>query len=96
MDKTLVIFRKFNSGDILALFPLVPSSNNGYECLSYMRVGQHSSVDPLLCRTMDAARPAEYADLAQELRQIGYDLKIGKRVPRNSLEIRRNKIKNGE
>lgn len=96
MDKTLVIFRKFNSGDVLALFPLVPGTNSAYDCLSYGHIGQHSAADPLLCRTTEAAKPAEYAVLAQELRQIGYNLKIGKRVPRNALEIRRNKIKSGE
>jgi hypothetical protein len=96
MDKTLVIFRKFKEGDIVALFPEIPSSNNGYECLSYMAVGQHGGADPLLVRETKVAKPSEYRDLARELRRLGYKLKIGARIPRNSLEIRRNKIKSGE
>jgi hypothetical protein len=97
MSKTLVIFRKYSSGDIIAIFPHLPSSNSEHECLSYSifgdRGGHYLSADPLLYRALDAASPAEYADLARELTKLGYNLKIGKRVPQNSLEIRRKSLK---
>lgn len=93
MQTTLTVFRKFNNGEVIALFPHVPSSNDGYECLSYMHVGQHGGADMLLTRETKAVKPAEYRDLARELRRIGYKLKIGTRIPRNSLQVRRKQIK---
>lgn len=46
----------------------------------------------MIVREGKMASSKEYAPLARELRQIGYKLKIGKRVPRNALEIRREKL----
>lgn len=91
MDKTLVVFRKFQD-EVTALFPLEPGTSNPYDMTCYSSVGQHSAADMLWARQTEAAKPAEYRDLARELRQIGYKLQIGKRIPRNALEIRRKKL----
>lgn len=96
MNKTLVVFRKFENGEVIALFPEIPGTSSPYDCLSYCQIGQHSAADMLLTRHTFPAKPLEYKELAKELKQIGYNLKIGRRIPRNSLEIRRNKIKSGE
>jgi hypothetical protein len=67
-------------------------TNDPYTCLSYEQFGQHSAADMLFVRETKAAKPAEYRSLARELRQIGYKLKIGARIPRNALEIRKKKL----
>lgn len=91
--KTLVLFRVWRKGsDVLALFPLDPEDRSGYLCGSYQHVGQHSAADPYHCmRATRPAKPAEYRDLARELRSAPYHykLKIGRRIPRNAAEIRR-------
>lgn len=87
--KTLTIFRKFKSGEVIALFPLVPSSSNGFYCQSYQHIGQHGGASPNLVHDTKLAAKKEFAPLAKELRQIGYKLQIGKRFPRNSLAKRR-------
>lgn len=90
-NKTLVIFRKFEN-EIIALFPLELGTNNPYDFLSYEHCGQHSAADMLFVRRTKAASPSEYRDLARELRQIGYKLKIGRRIPKNALQKRRNAL----
>jgi hypothetical protein len=72
-----VQFRKFNNGDIIAVFP--------YEIwidslvTSYMHVGQHSPAVWFINQSTKAATPEEYADLKAELERIGYELKVIKR-----------------
>ncbi len=90
-NKILVIFRKFEA-EVTALFPLEPGSNSPYDMTCYAHIGQHGAADMLWAREAKAAKPAEYADLARELRGLGYKLQIGKRIPSNSLEIRRQKL----
>ena len=46
---TPVAFRKWPNGDIPALFPTLPHSNNGHYCLSYEHNGQHCGADYLGC-----------------------------------------------
>ncbi len=89
--ETLVIFRKWSNGDIIALFPLEPCDNAGIYCSSYERVGQHHCSATDLPNT-EPATPGEYASLLRELRSIGYVLRIGKRVPRNAIDVRRAKL----
>ena len=79
--KTVVIFRKFKNGEILALFPYV-----GYEsgitndCLSYMHIGQHSDASYQQCIKITVpAKEEEYNDLFQELQSIGYNLEVKQR-----------------
>lgn len=90
--KTLVIFRKWSNGDIIALFPLEPGDCNGVYCMSYEQIGQHGQAATDLPST-EPATPEEYASLARELRSIGYVLRIGKRVPRNAMNVRRAKLR---
>ena len=93
--ETLTIFRTFkDGGETIAMFPLIPASRDGWNCGSYLHVGQHGEATPFLCRggrdcpTRPATR-AEIKPLAAELRRIGYKLKIGKRFPRNAYEQRK-------
>lgn len=73
--QTIVIFRKFAGGDILALFPYEKQANNF--CLSYMHTGQHGPAHYLsMIMNSRPAKPEEYNDLFQELQSIGYDLKV--------------------
>lgn len=78
---TPVIFRVWKGrGDVIALFPTIPDDNRGYNVMSYEHVGQHGGAS---MRTMAEktrpAKPSEYANLKQELEQIGYKLKVYQR-----------------
>lgn len=84
MKNTPVIFRKFRSnGEVIAMFPTIPGTNNPYVCSSYTHIGQHGSAGlSLICDT-DLAKPAEYESLLRELVAIGYDdLKVYSRSSR--------------
>ena len=77
--KTIVVFRKFKEGDILALFPAERGDNN-WAVSSYMHVGQHGAADYTGCiRLTKPATPEEYAPLKRELESIGYVLDVKKR-----------------
>ena len=87
--KTKCIFKIFPEGDVIALFPELPSDTNGvyYHCLSYQRVGQHGSASVDLAR-LKAATPYQYASLKVELEQLGYELEIVKKFSRKMLQAR--------
>lgn len=89
-DKTKVIFRKWRDGTIDAIFPELPASRNGLDCVAYAHVGQHGAADyhAVIWQTKPAM-PDEYAALARELTGIGYALDVIKRAPRNALATRR-------
>ena len=74
---TPVIFRKWpkrEGGDVIALFPTLVGDMSPYTCNSYEHVGQHGSADPQeVVWATKPAKPAEYADLLEELKSIGYD-----------------------
>jgi hypothetical protein len=91
-EKTVVVFRKWRKdGGILALFPEV--LNYGHFCGSYEHVGQHGGADYKGCiRATVPARPQEYAELARELRRIGYVLDIQNRA---SGAMRRKRMAQG-
>lgn len=77
IEITEVIFRKDNSG-VFAIFPY--EIHNSHFITTYQHVGQHSSGDYDYC--MKSSKPAteeEYIDLFDELKSIGYDLKIIKK-----------------
>ena len=88
-----VIFRKFKSGDVIALFPQEPATSDGWECMSYMHVGQHGSANPMIVQDTKAATPKEYAPLVAELLSIGYRLDIHKRFGRNDYKIRQERAR---
>lgn len=79
---TKVVFRKWENGDIIALFPDEPWDRSGYMTISYMHIGQHGAAD--YAGVIASTRPAredEYRDLLAELEQIGYEnLNIVKRA----------------
>jgi len=83
-----VIFRKFREGgNIVALFPEYAGSTDLQTCMSYMHIGQHSAASIGLLTSRNTTRPAkpeEYADLLNELKQIGYNPKPITEVPRGA------------
>lgn len=81
-EKTKVIFRKFPTGDVIALFPEKPGSARSWAyCDSYQLIGQHgaASADLSSAQNTTAATPQEYAELKAELERIGYRLRVCKR-----------------
>ena len=78
--KTKVVFRKFKEGDVIALFPEYVN-RRAYRVECYQHIGQHGEAD--YTDIISITKPAteqEYADLAAELRGIGYDLTVRKRA----------------
>lgn len=79
MSKTVVIFRKWNDGQIIALFPY--NIWNRADVMSYMHIGQHSGACYSGCvRETKPARPDEYKSLYDELISIGYNLEVQKKA----------------
>ena len=81
-EKTVVIFRKFSDGDIIAIFPEIPGTYEEFTCSSYMHIGQHGSCHPvsLINGGTKLASETEYHDLFIELESIGYNLEVKKRM----------------
>ncbi len=77
-EETPVIFRVYPDGEVIALFPTIPSSFiNRYNVTAYTRVGQHGGADyNLVIRSTRRALPLEYAGLAEELQKRGYNVKV--------------------
>ena len=91
---TKVIFRKFRNGEVIALFPQEPATRDGWECMSYMHVGQHGGADPFIVNDTKSAMPWEYADLYNELKSIGYDdLAVCKRFNKNDYKTRKERAR---
>lgn len=90
---TKVVFRKFKGGDVIALFPQEPATRDGWECMSYMHVGQHGSADPMIVHDTKVAKPKEYAPLVAELLSLGYRLDIHKRFGRNDYKTRKERAR---
>ncbi len=88
---TKVIFRRDSSG-VTAVFPTLPGTNDPSTFTVYAHLGQHASGSYGWYRTTKRAKPAEYADLARELRRIGYQLRVGQRFTRKDDEIRAARI----
>jgi hypothetical protein len=79
--KTIVIFRKYPKGDILAIFPEIPADRWGTECMAYQHIGQHGGGDcNLMMRATKPAKVSEYKDLKRELEMIGYVLDVRERT----------------
>lgn len=92
-EKTRVIFRKFSDGEIIALFPELPGTNNyQWDCDSYMHTGQHGSASVELPYITLPATPQEYSDLKRELESLGYDLRIAYRFTRADYEKRKSAV----
>jgi hypothetical protein len=90
-QETLVIFRRWrDTGDIIALFPELPSDYEGRFCDSYEHVGQHGGADYHgVVQATRAVSLDEVGDLITELTRIGYRLKPIKRASQRVHESRR-------
>ena len=78
--KSVVIFRKFSNGEIIALFPYIVGFNH-FHCMSYVHIGQHSEATLKLINETKLASKEEYIDLFNELtNSVGYNLLIKKKV----------------
>ena len=77
--KDKVVFRKFNDGQVIALFPELPCDDRG-NITSYMHIGQHAPASRFIVQNTKPANPEEYAELHAELLRIGYDLEIRKKL----------------
>lgn len=76
---TKVAFRVWD-GEVVAVMPELPATNQ-YDCTGYVHVGQHCAIDPRLA--VQRSRPAtetEYCDLARELEQIGYRVRVVRKI----------------
>ncbi len=88
MDKT--IFRIYPDGEVIALFPQITATANGYLCESYMHIGQHSGATPqLVINQTRLAIPNEYKELKDELERIGYNPQPAKRFTQKDFEMRK-------
>ena len=69
------IYRKYRrGGDILACFPEIPADNRGVLMSCYQHIGQHGAAHwGHVLRLTIPAKPKEYANLARELKRIGYN-----------------------
>lgn len=77
--KTKVVFRKYQGGDIVALFPDEKWDTIG-NIMSYEHIGQHGAAAyNWVIKITAPAKPKEYAPLKRELESIGYNLDIRKR-----------------
>lgn len=86
--KTKVIFRKWQDGQIIALFPEILADSR-MNMLSYMHMGQHGAAAyDLLLNCTKLATENEYSDLLSELESTGYDLQIVKRETQKMRDAR--------
>lgn len=94
-EPTVVMFRKFREGDIIALFPYEPGTNDPGTCESYMHLGQHHHADPLLVRETRPAKPEEYAALKRELESAPYHyrLRVIFRTPPDAYQRRAEELR---
>lgn len=62
--------------------------------MSYEHVGQHGAADPsgVMRRTV-AATPEEYSELKNELEQIGYSLRVRKKLTKFDADHRAKAIR---
>lgn len=77
---TAVIFRRFRSrdgGQVIALFPELPGTNDLATCESYMHIGQHGAASVWLSGSTKPAKriEADVHALWLELERIGYKLR---------------------
>lgn len=73
---TPVIFRKFNDGDVIAVFPAEPGDMSPTTCASYMHVGQHGAAGVDIVHCTRLATTEEYAPLKRELESAPYEYRL--------------------
>lgn len=81
--KTTVIFRRYKRyhRSVIALFPYeMDNPNKGY-VMCYEHYGQHSGADYNHIVSMTTlATEEEYTELKEELEEMGYNLKVAKKI----------------
>lgn len=90
-EKTKVIFRQWKDGDVIALFPEIATDTIGYNCESFIHVGQHGAASPrIILKDTKLANLEDGAvkKLIKELEGRGYNLEIIKRFRYKHQEIR--------
>ncbi|MCK9525970.1 MAG: hypothetical protein M0R49_08585 [Limnochordia bacterium] len=92
-DSTVVIFRKYNNGTVIAIFPEIPSTSDPYTCMSYEHVGQHGPCSIDIVSITKPAQWEEYDSLMEELKSIGYHLKVRNRLHPRYLQQRIEALK---
>jgi len=78
-----VVFRKFEDGEIIALFPDIKFSYPNYTIMSYMHIGQHEEVDHhIITQQTKLATEEDYQSLLNEISNIyhEYDIKVMKKL----------------
>lgn len=76
---TKMIFRKYNDGTIIALFPYEPVDLAGH-INSYMHIGQHGGADyEHTIKNTSVPTTKETLNLKYELESIGYNIQVVKR-----------------
>ena len=85
MEKQIlkVVFRKFNDGEVIALFPDIKFGCPYYQIMSYMHIGQHGEVDHhAILEQTKLATEEEYQALLNEIKSIyrDYDIKVMKKL----------------
>ena len=78
MKKVNVAFRKFDDGEVIAIFPTIfpVPENSTKEVLSYMHMGQHGMCMECLVNELEKASKEEYTPLKKELEMIGYSVNV--------------------
>lgn len=78
MAKVNVTFRKFEDGEVIAIFPNVypVAKDSKAEVMSYMHMGQHGMASENLVNELEKASEAEYKPLLNELNAIGYEVNV--------------------
>ena len=81
--KTSVIFRTYKKdGNVIALFPELPADSSRWHCLSYQSIGQHGAASCCIDPDTRPSTKKEVEALSRELRKIGYDLDVRRRLSR--------------
>lgn len=80
---TIVVFRKYSDGEVIALFPEARGSNAPGTCDSYTHNGQHAPAHYAgVIRSTKPTGRGEHLPLLAELRRIGYsDLEMRRKRP---------------
>lgn len=96
MQKLPVIF-KLCEGEVTAVFPTLPGTNDPWSMTCYAHIGQHSSASIEWVRTAKPATPAQYAPLLRELQSIyhEYELVVRRRLSWKDTDRRKAALQKG-
>ena len=90
---TIMVFRQFQDGDVVAIMPEEPGTMDPATCVSYMHVGQHGSCDPKhLVAITKPCNLCMSAVLRRELEGIGYKVKAVSRLNRKYAHTRQRSL----